>query len=248
MGCTEARAGVHPHRAWAGLCRPARCAKPPPVLWSLRRRLLTLVLVASVSSPCCGRPSPPPAAAGPIACSTSTSGRWPVPSRRHALRTGRQRLGIPVNLRRAPRTAQPHGAARRRCWASDSRVNGARLRVTRRPRATIQIAHLDPRGARARWRCGRDPVLGLLAPLLMLKLGARSGTLAPLARMRRRVAARAARPVPGTEGARRSAAPGARAQCAVRACAARWRRRRISSPTRRTNCARRWQRRPDAGR
>jgi hypothetical protein len=91
-------------------------------------------------------------------------------------------------------------------------------------------------------------VLGLLAPLLMLKLGARSGTLAPLARMRRRVAARAARPVPGTEGARRSAAPGARAQCAVRACAARWRRRRISSPTRRTNCARRWQRRPDAGR
>lgn len=81
---------------------------------------------------------------------------------------------------------------------SDSRVNGVRLRIytLQTPEHTIQIAQdLDAREARA-----RDLALGavmpvlLLAPLLMLAVGAViGGSLAPLARMRRQVAEREAR-------------------------------------------------------
>jgi two-component system, OmpR family, sensor kinase len=81
---------------------------------------------------------------------------------------------------------------------SDSRVNGIRLRVytLQTPEHTIQIAQdLDAREARARALALNAvmPVL-LLAPLLMLAVGAViGGSLRPLARMRRQVAARAAR-------------------------------------------------------
>lgn len=81
---------------------------------------------------------------------------------------------------------------------SDSRVNGVRLRVytLQTPEHTIQIAQdLDAREERARTLALRavTPVL-LLAPLLMLAVGAViGGSLAPLARMRKQVAARAAR-------------------------------------------------------
>ena len=81
---------------------------------------------------------------------------------------------------------------------SDSRVNGIRLRIytLQTPEHTIQIAQdLDAREARARALAANavTPVL-LLAPLLMLAVGAViGGSLAPLARMRRQVAARAAR-------------------------------------------------------
>lgn len=80
---------------------------------------------------------------------------------------------------------------------SDSRVNGIRLRLytLQTPEHTIQIAQdLDAREARARALALNAvlPVL-LLAPLLMLAVGAViGGSLAPLARMRRQVAARAA--------------------------------------------------------
>jgi two-component system OmpR family sensor kinase len=81
---------------------------------------------------------------------------------------------------------------------SDSLVNGVRLRIytLQTPENTIQIAQdLDAREARARSLALRAvmPVL-LLAPILMLAVGAViGGSLAPLARMRRQVAARAAR-------------------------------------------------------
>ena len=81
---------------------------------------------------------------------------------------------------------------------SDSRVNGVRLRIytLQTPEHTIQIAQdLDAREARARSLAlgAVMPVL-LLAPLLMLAVGAViGGSVAPLARMRRQVAARAAR-------------------------------------------------------
>jgi two-component system, OmpR family, sensor kinase len=81
---------------------------------------------------------------------------------------------------------------------SDSRVDGVRLRVytLQTPEHTIQIAQdLDAREARARSLAlgAVTPVL-LLAPLLMLAVGAViGGSLAPLARMRRQVATRAAR-------------------------------------------------------
>jgi two-component system OmpR family sensor kinase len=81
---------------------------------------------------------------------------------------------------------------------SDSRINGIRLRIytLQTPEHTIQIAQdLDAREARARALAATavTPVL-LLAPLLMLAVGAViGGSLAPLARMRRQVAARAAR-------------------------------------------------------
>jgi len=81
---------------------------------------------------------------------------------------------------------------------SDSRVDGVRLRIytLQTPENTIQIAQdLDAREARARALAANAvlPVL-LLAPLLMLAVGAViGGSLAPLARMRRQVAARAAR-------------------------------------------------------
>jgi two-component system, OmpR family, sensor kinase len=80
---------------------------------------------------------------------------------------------------------------------SDSRVNGVRLRVytLQTPEHTIQIAQdLDAREARARALALKAvmPVL-LLAPLLMLAVGAViGGSLAPLARMRKQVATRAA--------------------------------------------------------
>ena len=80
---------------------------------------------------------------------------------------------------------------------SDSRVNGIRLRIytLQTPEHTIQIAQdLDAREARARALALNAvmPVL-LLAPLLMLAVGAViGGSLRPLARMRRQVAARAA--------------------------------------------------------
>jgi two-component system, OmpR family, sensor kinase len=80
---------------------------------------------------------------------------------------------------------------------SDSRVNGARLRVytLQTPEHTIQIAQdLDAREARARALALNAvmPVL-LLAPLLMLAVGAViGGSLAPLVRMRKQVATRAA--------------------------------------------------------
>lgn len=80
---------------------------------------------------------------------------------------------------------------------SDSRVNGVRLRVytLQTPEHTIQIAQdLDAREARARALAFGAvlPVL-VLAPLLMLAVGAViGGSLAPLARMRRQVAQRAA--------------------------------------------------------
>jgi two-component system OmpR family sensor kinase len=81
---------------------------------------------------------------------------------------------------------------------SDSLVNGIRLRIyTLQTREnTIQIAQdLDARQARARVLAANSvmPVL-LLAPLLMLAVGAViGGSLRPLARVRRQVAARAAR-------------------------------------------------------
>jgi two-component system, OmpR family, sensor kinase len=81
---------------------------------------------------------------------------------------------------------------------SDSRVNGVRLRIytLQTPEHTIQIAQdLDAREARARTLAlsAVTPVL-LLAPLLMLAVGGViGGSLAPLARMRRQVATRAAR-------------------------------------------------------
>jgi two-component system OmpR family sensor kinase len=81
---------------------------------------------------------------------------------------------------------------------SDSLVNGVRLRIytLQTPDQTIQIAQdLDGREARARVLAANAvlPVL-LLAPLLMLAVGAViGGSLAPLRRMRRQVAARAAR-------------------------------------------------------
>jgi two-component system, OmpR family, sensor kinase len=80
---------------------------------------------------------------------------------------------------------------------SDSRVNGVRLRVytLQTPEHTIQIAQdLDARQARARALALNAvmPVL-LLAPLLMLAVGAViGGSLAPLTRMRKQVATRAA--------------------------------------------------------
>jgi two-component system, OmpR family, sensor kinase len=80
---------------------------------------------------------------------------------------------------------------------SDSRVNGVRLRVytLQTPEHTIQIAQdLDAREARARALALNAvmPVL-LLAPLLMLAVGAViGGSLAPLTRMRKQVATRAA--------------------------------------------------------
>ena len=81
---------------------------------------------------------------------------------------------------------------------SDSRINGIRLRIytLQTPEHTIQIAQdLDARETRARALAANavTPVL-LLAPLLMLAVGAViGGSLAPLARMRRQVATRAAR-------------------------------------------------------
>lgn len=81
---------------------------------------------------------------------------------------------------------------------SDSRVNGVRLRIytLQTPEHTIQIAQdLDAREARARGLAARAvlPVL-LLAPLLMLAVGwVISDSLAPLRRMRSQVAERAAR-------------------------------------------------------
>ncbi|MBC5783693.1 sensor histidine kinase N-terminal domain-containing protein [Ramlibacter sp. USB13] len=81
---------------------------------------------------------------------------------------------------------------------SDSRVNGVRLRIytLQTTEHTIQIAQdLDAREARARTLALRavTPVL-LLAPMLMLAVGAAiGGSLRPLARMRRQVATRAAR-------------------------------------------------------
>jgi two-component system OmpR family sensor kinase len=81
---------------------------------------------------------------------------------------------------------------------SDSRVHGVRMRIytLQTPEHTIQIAQdLDAREARARTLALRavTPVL-LLAPLLMLAVGGViGGSLAPLARMRRQVAQRAAR-------------------------------------------------------
>ncbi|MDB5913977.1 MAG: two-component sensor histidine kinase [Ramlibacter sp.] len=81
---------------------------------------------------------------------------------------------------------------------SDSRVNGVRLRIytLQTPVHTIQIAQdLDAREARARALAfsAITPVL-LLAPLLMLAVGwVINGSLAPLRRIRRQVAARAAR-------------------------------------------------------
>jgi two-component system, OmpR family, sensor kinase len=81
---------------------------------------------------------------------------------------------------------------------SDSRVGGVRLRIytLQTPEHTIQIAQdLDAREARARDLAANAvaPVL-LLAPLLMLAVGAViSGSLKPLARMRTQVASRAAR-------------------------------------------------------
>ncbi|MDB5958383.1 ATP-binding protein [Ramlibacter sp.] len=80
---------------------------------------------------------------------------------------------------------------------SDSRVQGVRLRIytLQTPEHTIQIAQdLDAREARARALAANavTPVL-VLAPLLMLAIGAViGGSLAPLARMRRQVATRAA--------------------------------------------------------
>jgi two-component system OmpR family sensor kinase len=81
---------------------------------------------------------------------------------------------------------------------SDMDVEGVRYRVysLQTPEHTIQIAQdLDAREARARALAATavTPVL-LLAPLLMLAVGGViGGTLAPLARMRRQVARRAAR-------------------------------------------------------
>lgn len=81
---------------------------------------------------------------------------------------------------------------------SDSRLNGVRLRIytLQTPEHTIQIAQdLDAREARARTLAlsAVTPVL-LLAPMLMLAVGGViGGSLAPLARMRRQVASRAAR-------------------------------------------------------
>lgn len=81
---------------------------------------------------------------------------------------------------------------------SDAMVDGTLYRIysLRTPEHTIQIAQdLDAREARARELAlgAVMPVL-LLAPLLMLAVGAViGGSLAPLARMRRQVATRAAR-------------------------------------------------------
>lgn len=81
---------------------------------------------------------------------------------------------------------------------SDSTVKGVRLRIytLQTPEHTIQIAQdLDAREARARSLAlgAVTPVL-LLAPLLMLAVGAViGGSVAPLARMQRQVAMRAAR-------------------------------------------------------
>lgn len=81
---------------------------------------------------------------------------------------------------------------------SDSLINGVRLRIytLQTPEHTIQIAQdLDAREARARALAARAvmPVL-LLAPLLMLAVGwVISDSLAPLRRMRSQVAERAAR-------------------------------------------------------
>ena len=100
-----------------------------------------------------------------------------------------------TTLYRSNRTELPAQAV---LGFSDSRINGVRLRVytLQTPEHTIQIAQdLDAREARARSLALRAvmPVL-LLAPLLMLAVGAViGGSLAPLARVRRQVAARAAR-------------------------------------------------------
>lgn len=81
---------------------------------------------------------------------------------------------------------------------SDSHVNGERLRIytLQTPEHTIQIAQdLDAREERARALAARAvmPVL-LLAPLLMLAVGwVISDSLAPLSRLRSQVAERAAR-------------------------------------------------------
>ena len=80
---------------------------------------------------------------------------------------------------------------------SDSRVNGVRLRIytLQTPEHTIQIAQdLDAREARARALAANAvmPIV-LLAPLLMLAVGwVISDTLGPLRRMRKQVAQRAA--------------------------------------------------------
>lgn len=100
-----------------------------------------------------------------------------------------------TTLYRSPRVDLPLQAI---LGFSDARVNGVRLRVytLQTPEHTIQIAQdLDARGARARTLALSAvlPVL-LLAPLLMLAVGAViGGSLRPLARMRRQVATRAAR-------------------------------------------------------
>ena len=80
---------------------------------------------------------------------------------------------------------------------SDSRVNGVRLRIytLQTPEHTIQIAQdLDAREARARALAANAvmPIV-LLAPLLMVAVGwVISDTLGPLRRMRKQVAQRAA--------------------------------------------------------
>jgi two-component system, OmpR family, sensor kinase len=176
-----------------------------PSSWSLRRRLLTLVLVAigfvtvlqaGIAYRSALREADRMFDFHLEEVARSVHGGMPFAPGDNASEYSVQIWGPDgTTLYRSNRTELPSQAV---LGFSDSRVNGARLRVytLQTPEHTIQIAQdLDAREARARTLALRavTPVL-LLAPLLMLGVGAViGGSLAPLARMRRQVASRAAR-------------------------------------------------------
>ena len=180
-------------------------AKRTATTWSLRRRLLTLVLVAIGFVTVLQAGIAYRSALGEAdrmfdyhleEVARSVHGGVPFAPGEDASEYSVQVWGPDgTTLYRSNRKELPAPAV---LGFSDSRVQGVRLRIytLQTPEHTIQIAQdLDAREARA-----RDLALGavmpvlLLAPLLMLAVGAViGGSLAPLARMRRQVATRAAR-------------------------------------------------------
>lgn len=173
--------------------------------WSLRRRLLTLVLVAigfvtvlqaGIAYRSALREADRMFDYHLEEVAQSVHGGMPFAPGEDASEYSVQVWGPDgTTLYRSNRTELP---AQGVLGFSDSRVHGVRLRIytLQTPEHTIQIAQdLDAREARARELAlgAVMPVL-LLAPLLMLAVGAViGGSLAPLARMRRQVATRAAR-------------------------------------------------------
>ncbi|MBK6007661.1 sensor histidine kinase N-terminal domain-containing protein [Ramlibacter ginsenosidimutans] len=180
-------------------------AKRTATTWSLRRRLLTLVLVAIGFVTVLQAGIAYRSALGEAdrmfdyhleEVARSVHGGVPFAPGEDASEYSVQVWGPDgTTLYRSNRKELPAPAV---LGFSDSRVQGVRLRIytLQTPEHTIQIAQdLDAREARARELAlgAVMPVL-LLAPLLMLAVGAViGGSLAPLARMRRQVATRAAR-------------------------------------------------------